>query len=66
MSVTEIDRKTIESDIRGRYQLTISKNKIGGYLGFSNGIRNYKEGFVGGTNVAFSRMLRFGLLYKLK
>lgn len=63
---TEVDRKTIEIDIRGRVQLTVSKNKTGGYLGFSQGIRNYKEGFAGGTNIVFSRMVRFGLLYKIK
>jgi hypothetical protein len=63
---TDVDRKTIETDIRGRFQLTVSKNKIGGYVGYSNGIKNYKEGFVGGTNLAFSRMIRLGLIYKLK
>lgn len=62
----ERERSTINSDIKGRYQLTISKNKMGGYLGFSNGMKNYKEGFAGGVNLAFSRMIRFGLVYKLK
>jgi hypothetical protein len=61
---TDVDRKTIETDVRGRIELTVSKNKIGGYLGFSNGIMNYKGGFVGGTNGAFSRMIRFGAIYK--
>lgn len=63
---TVVDRKTLDMDIRGRYQLTVSKDRMGGYLGFSNGIRNYRGGFAGGTNLAFSQMVRFGLIYQLK
>lgn len=63
---TERDRKNIESDVRGRYQLTISRDKIGAYFGFTNGIKSYKEGIIGGTNSAFSRMIRFGFVYKIK
>jgi len=59
------DRKTINLDIRPRIQLGIQKNKIGGYIGYSKGLKNYKSGFIGGTNEAFSEIIRIGLTYQL-
>ncbi len=59
------DRKTIELDIRPRIQIGIQKNKIGSYIGYSKGLRNYKSGFDGGTNEAYSEILRVGLTYRL-
>jgi hypothetical protein len=62
---TSRDRKYIDFDIRPRLQIMFSKNKYGGYVGYSRGFVNYKSGFVGGTNLVFSNLFRFGLSYKL-
>ncbi|WKN44103.1 outer membrane beta-barrel protein [Tunicatimonas pelagia] len=62
---TERDRKTIDTDIRPRIQANVSKGKYGGYVGYSRGIKNYKSGFIGGTNEAYSRLIRFGLTYRV-
>ena len=62
---TERDRKTIDTDIRPRVQVDVNKDKYGVYVGYSSGIRNYKSGFDGGTNEAYSRLVRFGLTYRL-
>jgi len=62
---TSRDRKYIDLDIRPRFQILFSKNKYGGYIGYSIGLKNYKSGFDGGTNIVFSNMFRLGLSYKL-
>lgn len=62
----EWGRKTIKTDYRERYQLTISKNKIGAYIGISGGVENYHPRVIGGPYGALSRMIRFGLIYQLK
>lgn len=62
---TSRDRKTIELDVRPRIQIGIQKNKIGGYIGYSKGLINYKSGFAGGTNEAYSEIIRVGLTYQL-
>ena len=62
---TSRERKTIEFDFRPRIQIGIQKHKIGGYIGYSKGLINYKSGFNGGTNEAYSEMIRMGLTYKL-
>ena len=62
---TNRDRKTIEFDVRPRIQIGIQKHKIGVYIGYSKGLINYKSGFDGGTNEAYSEMIRIGLTYKL-
>lgn len=62
---TERSRKTINTDIRPRVQANVSKGKYGVYAGYSSGIRNYRSGFDGGTNEAYSRMVRFGLTFRL-
>jgi len=62
---TRRDRKTISSDIRPRIQIGIEKNRIGGYIGYSKGLLNYKSGYIGGTNEAFSNMIRIGLKFQL-
>ena len=60
------DRKSFNTDFRLRFQISVSKNKIGGYVGYSKGIRNYKSDYIGGTHIAFSNIIRFGIIYKLK
>ncbi len=62
---TKRDRKTINTDIRPRVQVNISQDKYGGYIGYTRGIRNYKSGFDGGINEAYSRFIRFGLTYQV-
>lgn len=59
------DRKTIELDIRPRIQIGIQKQKVGSYIGYSKGLKNYKSGFDGGVNEAYSEMIRIGLTYNL-
>lgn len=63
---TSVDRKTIKSDIRPRFQIATRYNKIGVFCGYSIGVTNYKPGYIGGTNECYARLLRFGLTYQLK
>lgn len=57
----------IDCDIRQRIQLSSSFDRIGIYLGYSNGMSNYLSGYIGGsTNEGFSRLIRFGMTYKLR
>jgi hypothetical protein len=62
---TSVDRKTITTDIRPRMQLSVDYKKFGAYVGYSAGLKNYKEGYDGGTNEAYSRIFRFGVTYLL-
>ncbi|MFT3945447.1 MAG: hypothetical protein QM763_00620 [Agriterribacter sp.] len=61
-----INRKTINTDIRTRIQITAHYKMIGIYAGYSAGLVNYKSGYVGGVNEAYSRMLRFGTTFTIK
>jgi len=63
---TSRDRKNIDTDIRPRIQLSTDFDKIGVYVGYSHGLRNYKAGFEGPSSVVYSRMWRVGLTYRLK
>ncbi|QKJ61910.1 outer membrane beta-barrel protein [Flavobacterium sp. M31R6] len=63
---TSLDRKTINYDFRPRVQISTDYKKFGLYLGYSIGLSNYLEGYIGGVNEAYSRMMRFGITYKLK
>ena len=62
---TKRDRKTIDFDVRPRIQIGMTRNRFGGYVGYSKGLINYKSGFAGGTNEAYSELVRIGLTYKL-
>ncbi len=59
------DRSTTVIDLRPNLQLNIFKNQLGVGLGYSSGIWDYKFGWVGGTNLIFSRYLKFSLQYQL-
>jgi len=59
------DRKTISTDIRPRLQLSAGFQKIAVYIGYSYGLSNYMTGYIGGPVGAYSRLLRFGLQYRL-
>lgn len=63
---TSENRKTINFDLRPRMQISMWYKRIGIYAGYSLGIINYKSGYIGGTNEAWSRMIRFGIGYQLK
>lgn len=63
---TSRDRKTINTDFRPRLQLSTDFDKIGLYVGYSYGLRNYRAGFTGTDVDAYSRMWRVGLSYRLK
>lgn len=63
---TSRDRKTISTDFRPRIQFSADYKNTGVYLGYSQGLINYKSGAVGGTNICFASLLRFGLMYCIK
>lgn len=62
---TERDRKTINTEVRPRIQLAANYNKMGVYAGYSYGFMNYLDGFEGGSPYCVSRLIRFGVTYKL-
>ncbi|KRB55844.1 outer membrane beta-barrel protein [Flavobacterium sp. Root186] len=62
---TSRDRKTISTDFRPRIQISTDYQKFGVYLGYSFGLRNYLDGYVGGTNEAYSKIFRFGITYQV-
>lgn len=63
---TEVERKSIKTDIRPRIQFSVSYQKVGVYFGYSYGLANYKEGYIGGVNECYARLIRFGLVYQIK
>ncbi len=63
---TSVDRKYISLDIRPRLQATVHYRRAGLFAGYSHGLINYKEGWVGGINEAYSNYLRFGAQYRLR
>jgi hypothetical protein len=64
---TSKGRSTIDFDIKPRVQFGINYHKTEIYVGYSNGLANYHESYVGGgINDSHSEMIRFGLMYKLK
>lgn len=62
---TSRDRKTISTDFRPRIQISTDYKKFGVYLGYSFGLKNYLDGYVGGTNEAYSKIFRFGVTYQV-
>ncbi|MEI6586484.1 MAG: hypothetical protein WCL56_10370 [Sediminibacterium sp.] len=63
---TSVNRKTLSTDIRPRIQLAVDYYKAGIFLGYSYGLANYKTGYTGGKNECYSRLIRFGLTYRIK
>jgi hypothetical protein len=59
------DRKTISLDVRHRLQVAVGFHKTAVYVGYSEGLMNYMAGYIGGNNAAYSRILRFGLQYRI-
>lgn len=53
------------NDYRMRSSLTVNYKQWGFLAGYSYGLRNYKSGFIGGTDKAYSRFIRLGISYRL-
>lgn len=62
---TDSDRKNIKTDLRPRLQLAANYEKFGIYAGYAHGLINYKQGYVGGSSEVTSRVIRFGLSYRI-
>ena len=63
---TNRDRTNIKSDFRPRLEFGISKNKLGLYIAYSKGIKNYLSGMLCGSADAYGNVFRFGIKYKIK
>lgn len=63
---TSLERKTITTDLRPGVQIGAQYKDVGVYIGYSSGISNYLSGYIGGSNEAYSRLLRFGLTYQIR
>lgn len=62
---TSKDRKTIEYDISPKIQLSTEYKKFGLILGYSAGLVNYLQDYVGGSNNVYSRTINIGLTYRI-
>ena len=63
-----LDKKRINADIRPRVQFSVDYNKVGAYVGYSYGLKNYASGYFDGTEdgECYARLMRFGLTYRIK
>ncbi len=52
-------------DIRPRFQLSVAYRRYGVFGGYCFGIKNYKEGTVGGSADCTSQLTRFGITYRV-
>lgn len=57
--------KPENNDYRLRLDMVNYYKRIGITIGYSYGITNYLSGRVGGDPIAFSKMIRLGLVYKI-
>ena len=62
---TNYERNMPDTDYRLRSSATIHYQKWGFSVGYSYGLYNYRSGWIGGTNKAYSRLIRLGVSYKL-
>jgi hypothetical protein len=63
---TDYERTTEENDLKQRYQIMVNYQKYGVYVGYSDGFYNYMSGMVCmGNSEVHSRMIRFGISYRL-
>lgn len=63
---TRVERRTIGLEYRPRLQLSIYKNKIGMYVAYSKGLKNYMAGMTYGSRIVFGDIFRFGIKYNIK
>ena len=61
---TSSDEETIKNEIRPRIQLSTGFKKIGLYVGYSHGLKNYREGYIPAFE-SRARLVRFGLTYQI-
>ncbi|MBG8555333.1 hypothetical protein [Hymenobacter guriensis] len=61
---TDRDRATQFWDNRLRAGLALSRGPVSLTASYAHGLSNYKEGWVGGVNEAYMRVLRLGLAYR--
>ncbi len=61
----ENQRSFINKDFRPRLQINYNFSKYSVYTGYSLGVKNYYEDYVGGSSQAQMNTLRFGLQYRL-
>jgi hypothetical protein len=61
-----LERTSIKLDLRPRVQLSAGYAKLGLYVGYAYGLKNYRSGWVGGPNQCNSELIRFGIMYKLQ
>lgn len=59
------ERNSLDTDIRGKIQIGLSRGKFGVQAGYIHGLANYRDGYVGGTNLAFGRLILLGVSYSL-
>ncbi|RWY51105.1 outer membrane beta-barrel protein [Mucilaginibacter gilvus] len=63
---TDLDRTTIKKDIRIRFGLAASLNKLNLNASYAYGLSNYMGGYIGGSaNDAHSQVIRIGLGYQI-
>lgn len=62
-----LDKKRINTDIRPRVQFSLDYNKVGTYIGYSYGLKNYSKGYLDGQDEgeSYARLIRFGLTYQI-
>jgi hypothetical protein len=62
-----LDKKRINTDIRPRVQFSLDYRKVGAYVGYSYGLKNYSKGYVDGQDdgESYARLVRFGLTYQI-
>ncbi len=59
------ERNSLDTDIRAKFQFGLSSGKFGVQVGYIHGLANYRDGYVGGTNLAFGRLFLIGASYSL-
>lgn len=62
---TNYERNMPNTDYRLRSSATVHYKKLGLSVGYSYGLYNYRSGWVGGSNKAYARFIRFGISYEL-
>jgi hypothetical protein len=62
-----LDKKRLDTDIRPRIQFSLDYSKVGAYIGYSYGLKNYASGYVDGSEKGecYARIVRFGLTYQV-
>ena len=53
-------------DFRRRIQVSVNYKRMSPYIGYSRGLVSYHSGFPGGPDDPHSRMIRTGVVYRLK